>query len=721
MIRLIGVRFRSAGKVYYFDVKDFDLHVGEHVIVETARGPEYGTVANREREVADDMVAQPLRSVIRVATGEDEEKHSQLAGKEKEALRICREKIHNHNLEMKLVDAEYAFDGSRILFYFTAEGRIDFRDLVKDLASVFHTRIELRQIGVRDETRMLGGIGICGRELCCATYLSDFAPVSIKMAKEQNLSLNPGKISGVCGRLMCCLKNEEDTYEYLNAKMPKVGEEAVTSDGKAGKVIEINVLLQKAKVLFENGDNKEVEVFDVGDLTFTPRRRKNDRQDDRGDGRNSRPQKGDRPAKQDRGGKGGRPQKASAAAAEEKPGSMAESAGGNPAGTPEEGGSGSGAPAATPAGGGADETLAGAASPEASVRAASPEGVSGNASPDATDGTAPSEVSGGNASPERTAGGASCETSDESAPSEAPSEKASAAFLASGAQESASAAEAGMGSSAEAAGSVAEAAAGKRGGRERDRLQTGERARRGNSENRRGQRQPDRGDRDSGPGSRQKGRDSGNTWRSERQQNRDGRNPEREEGQTGQESKGSERRRGRDRRDFERRERLQGSEARDSDRGARPQGRDEKGRDYGRRQPGEEWERSDAESGQRTASRDGRTRNKGRNGRRQGDFSRREDGRERTQEGQRPQESRRDSGQERRRPGRNLNDRLGADRAYGNRAEGERRQKPSLSQRPEPAGTPGTAAPAGAEENPKADGRRASHEMRIYADDHAES
>ncbi|MSS14522.1 hypothetical protein FYJ35_05605 [Lachnospiraceae bacterium Oil+RF-744-WCA-WT-11] len=278
MVKIIGVRFRSAGKVYYFDVKEFELHIEDHVIVETARGPEFGVVSMRARTVADDMVAQPLRSVIRVATKEDEEKRAELSAKEKEALKICREKIHKHNLEMKLVDAEYAFDENRILFYFTADGRIDFRDLVKDLASVFHTRIELRQIGVRDETRMLGGIGSCGRELCCATYLNDFAPVSIKMAKEQNLSLNPGKISGICGRLMCCLKNEEETYEFLNTRMPKLGAAATTADGRTGKVIELNVLRQRVRVLFEEDDSKEIENFSVDELTFTPRKRREEGQ-----------------------------------------------------------------------------------------------------------------------------------------------------------------------------------------------------------------------------------------------------------------------------------------------------------------------------------------------------------------------------------------------------------------------------------------------------------
>ena len=279
MIKIIGVRFRSAGKVYYFDPGDLEPVMGDHVIVETARGPEYGTVSGRVRNVADDMVTQPLREVIRIATEEDTQKVEENRAKEKEALNICREKVRKHNLDMKLVDAEYSFDGSKILFYFTADGRIDFRDLVKDLASVFRMRIELRQIGVRDETKMLGGMGICGRELCCATYLSDFAPVSIKMAKEQNLSLNPAKISGTCGRLMCCLKNEEDTYEYLNAKMPKMGEEAGTADGRTGKVVELNVLRQKAKVMFEDGEDKEIEEFPVDELIFRPRRRKGEKAD----------------------------------------------------------------------------------------------------------------------------------------------------------------------------------------------------------------------------------------------------------------------------------------------------------------------------------------------------------------------------------------------------------------------------------------------------------
>ena len=274
MIKIVGVRFRNAGKVYYFNPKDFTLRVGDHVIVETSKGPEYGVITTGCKMVADDQVAQPLRDVLRLASQEDEAQVAEIRVKEKEALKVCREKVHEHELDMKVVGAEYAFDGSKMLFYFTADGRVDFRELVKDLAAVFHMRIELRQIGVRDETRMLGGIGTCGRELCCATYLREFQPVSIKMAKEQNLSLNPAKISGACGRLMCCLKNEEETYEFLNAKMPKMGAEAVTADNRSGKVVELDVLRQRVRVLFEEEDSKELEYFSVEDLTFQPRKKK---------------------------------------------------------------------------------------------------------------------------------------------------------------------------------------------------------------------------------------------------------------------------------------------------------------------------------------------------------------------------------------------------------------------------------------------------------------
>ena len=273
MIKVVGIRFRNAGKIYYFDPKDFEMEVGSHAIVETARGIEYGTVLIAPREVADDQVVQPLKPVIRVATEEDTKTVERNREREKSAYKTCQEKIEKHGLEMKLVQAEYTFDNNKLLFYFTADGRIDFRELVKDLASVFRTRIELRQIGVRDETKMLGGIGICGRELCCCSYLSDFVPVSIKMAKEQNLSLNPTKISGVCGRLMCCLKNEEETYEYLNSRLPGVGDSVMTATGQTGEVQSVNVLRQKVKVLIEVDDEKELHEYDVDELKFRPRKK----------------------------------------------------------------------------------------------------------------------------------------------------------------------------------------------------------------------------------------------------------------------------------------------------------------------------------------------------------------------------------------------------------------------------------------------------------------
>ena len=274
MIKVVGIRFQRAGKIYYFDPLDYDLETAMHVIVETARGVEMGTVLIPPKEVEDDKVIQPLKPVIRVATDEDEKVMERNKEKEAQAYVICKEKIAKHGLEMKLVAAEYTFDNNKLLFYFTADGRIDFRELVKDLASVFRTRIELRQIGVRDETKMLGGIGICGRELCCKSYLTDFVPVSIKMAKEQNLSLNPTKISGVCGRLMCCLKNEQDTYEYLNSRLPSVGDYVTTPGGMKGEVQSINVLRQLVKVIVDNGEEKELIEYPVDDLQFTPKRRK---------------------------------------------------------------------------------------------------------------------------------------------------------------------------------------------------------------------------------------------------------------------------------------------------------------------------------------------------------------------------------------------------------------------------------------------------------------
>ena len=275
MTKIIGVRFRTAGKVYYFDPKNMEIKRGQHVIVETARGTEYGHVVVGTKEVSREEVVQPLKPVIRVATAEDDEHARRNREKEREAMAICHQKIIRHNLDMKLIDAEYTFDNNKILFYFTADGRIDFRELVKDLAVVFKMRIELRQIGVRDETTILGGVGICGRPLCCHTYLSEFAPVSIKMAKEQNLSLNPTKISGVCGRLMCCLKNEEDTYEYLNSRLPDVGETVTLPDGGKGEVHSVNVLRQTVKVLVEVDDGKEMSEYPVAELKFRPRKRKN--------------------------------------------------------------------------------------------------------------------------------------------------------------------------------------------------------------------------------------------------------------------------------------------------------------------------------------------------------------------------------------------------------------------------------------------------------------
>ncbi|WP_418755245.1 PSP1 domain-containing protein [Eubacterium ventriosum] len=274
MIKVIGVRFRQAGKIYNFSPADFQVKVGDHVIVETARGIEYGSVVQEIREVADDKVIMPLKSVIRIATEEDDKKAIEKNEKEKKAFKICKEKIAKHGLEMKLIETEYTFDNNKVLFYFTADGRIDFRELVKDLASVFKTRIELRQVGVRDETKMLGGIGICGRPLCCNTYLSEFIPVSIKMAKEQSLSLNPTKISGICGRLMCCLKNEQEAYEELNSNLPDIGEKVKTFDGFKGEVVSVNVLRQKVKIVVEVDDEREIKEYAIDELKFKPKKKK---------------------------------------------------------------------------------------------------------------------------------------------------------------------------------------------------------------------------------------------------------------------------------------------------------------------------------------------------------------------------------------------------------------------------------------------------------------
>lgn len=276
MTNVIGVRFRAAGKIYYFSPGKLEVKKGDAVIVETARGVEFGNVVMGPKMVEDEAITQPLKTVIRVATDDDRRVEEKNRKKEKEAQEICFEKIKKHGLEMKLIDAEYTFDNNKVLFYFTADGRIDFRELVKDLAAVFRTRIELRQIGVRDETKIRGGIGICGRELCCHTYLSEFAPVSIKMAKEQNLSLNPSKISGVCGRLMCCLTNEEETYEELNSHLPSVGDYVTTPDGLKGEVHSLSVLRQLVKVVVTlDNDEKEVREYHADELRFKPRRRKN--------------------------------------------------------------------------------------------------------------------------------------------------------------------------------------------------------------------------------------------------------------------------------------------------------------------------------------------------------------------------------------------------------------------------------------------------------------
>ena len=274
MTKVIGVRFRTAGKVYFFLPGDHDVSAGDHVIVETVRGVEYGYVVMGPKEVEDERLIQPVKTILRIATPEDDDTAAANKEKEKEAFKICLEKIAKHNLEMKLIDAEYTFDNNKVLFYFTADGRVDFRELVKDLASVFRTRIELRQIGVRDETKIMGGIGICGRGLCCHSYLSEFAPVSIKMAKEQNLSLNPTKISGICGRLMCCLKNEEETYEELNRRLPNTGDWVTTPDGLKGEVNSVSVLRQLVKVIVEIDDEKEIREYKVDELKFKKRHRK---------------------------------------------------------------------------------------------------------------------------------------------------------------------------------------------------------------------------------------------------------------------------------------------------------------------------------------------------------------------------------------------------------------------------------------------------------------
>ena len=265
MATVIGVRFHNAGKLYYFDPGRLWPSAGDAVIVETARGLEYGEVVTGVTEVADEQIVPPLRPVVRIATAEDARRRAENRVKEKEAYAVCQTKIQEHNLEMKLVSVEYTIDGSKILFYFTANGRVDFRALVKDLAAIFKTRIELKQIGVRDEAKMMGGLGLCGRPVCCSQFLGDFQPVSIKMAKEQNLSLNPTKISGVCGRLMCCLKYEQDHYEATRKRMPRVGRDVITPDG-IGTVQEINVLKETVRVRITKGDSNEVNDYALADI-----------------------------------------------------------------------------------------------------------------------------------------------------------------------------------------------------------------------------------------------------------------------------------------------------------------------------------------------------------------------------------------------------------------------------------------------------------------------
>lgn len=276
MIDVVGIRFRNTGKIYFFNPKNLDLKKGDHVIVETSVGVEYGEVALEKKQVTDDQVKKPVKDIMRKANEKDDQKYAQNQEKEKKAFQTCKEKIKKHGLEMKLIKVEYTFDGKKIMFYFTADGRVDFRELVRDLASVFRTRIELRQVGVRDEAKLIGGIGMCGRELCCSTFLPSFAPVTIKMAKEQNLSLNPTKISGICGRLMCCLKNEQESYEYLNSNLPDVGEKVKTFDGFEGEVTSVNVIKQEVKIVVEEDEEREIKTYNVSELKFKPKKKKFD-------------------------------------------------------------------------------------------------------------------------------------------------------------------------------------------------------------------------------------------------------------------------------------------------------------------------------------------------------------------------------------------------------------------------------------------------------------
>ena len=272
MKTVIGVKFRGGSKVYYFDPGELNVQEGDGVIVETARGVEFGDVAQGPHEVEESQIFAPLKTVQRVATPRDHELRAQHAAKEKDAYAVCLEKIQTRGLDMKLVDVEYSFNGSKIVFYFTADGRVDFRELVKDLAGVFKTRIELRQIGVRDEAKMLGGLGSCGRPVCCKAFLADFQPVSIKMAKEQSLSLSPTKISGICGRLMCCLKYEQDCYETMRKQMPKLGKEVTTPEGMAGTAVENNILTEKTKVKLNLPDGTvDIREYPFRELLYKAR------------------------------------------------------------------------------------------------------------------------------------------------------------------------------------------------------------------------------------------------------------------------------------------------------------------------------------------------------------------------------------------------------------------------------------------------------------------
>lgn len=281
MVKAVGVRFRQAGKIYHFDPDGLNLKRGSKVIVETSRGIEYGEVVTVDM-IESDKDKQPLKKVIREADANDTAKMEENREKEKAAIRTCKDLINKHELDMKLIACEYTLDNAKMLFYFTAEGRVDFRELVKDLASVFHTRIELRQVGVRDETKILGGYGSCGRPLCCHSYLSDFAPVSIKMAKKQNLSLNTAKISGVCGRLMCCLKNEEEAYEELNKSLPSTGDFVTTPDNLKGVVSAVNILKQRVKVIVElPNDEKEVRDYAASEIKFKSRKKTKQSENDK--------------------------------------------------------------------------------------------------------------------------------------------------------------------------------------------------------------------------------------------------------------------------------------------------------------------------------------------------------------------------------------------------------------------------------------------------------